>query len=807
MDNAQKIWNYLKKQGFSDYGIAGIMGNLYAESSLQPDNLQNSANINLKMTDKQYTDVVDNGSYKDFVTDGAGYGLAQWTYSTLKKELLETCKKNQTSIADINSQLECLCKQLSSHKILEALQQATSVAEASNLFLLKFERPKDQSNTVKQKRIEYGMRYLQQFQNKGGSGMKYSSSNPPLVCMATQSACYKTNSTMKILGVLWHSTGANNKTLKRYVQPSNDDPNREALLTKIGKNPNNNHENRAASQIGLNAWIGTLADGTVAAVQTMPWNRTPWGCGAGSRGSCNNGWIQFEICEDALTDKNYFNQAYQEACELTAYLCKTYGLDPKGTVQFNGVTVPVILCHKDSSNLGLGSNHADVLHWFPKFGKTMDNVRNDVAALMNGSSGSITPPSSDTTFINIKFGDEGSRVKDLQQKLISLGYSCGSWGADGDFGSATQGAVQNFQKDHNLSPDGIVGQTTWNAILKAIENKDKPTPAPQPTADEIYRVRLSWDNPSSQIGAFKVFENAKAACDKLGGNYKVFNSAGQEVYPKKDTTPVTPTPSQPDTPVTPATKYTGVVLGSASHDERGQYRGGQAGDQTKTEVATQNWYKGNWDTVLRPKTNLLAEKIAAADEQACGNNAIGYDQLQRNTLLAEAKKVGMNLSKITTPCECDCSSLVSTCCVAAGLPESIFFAGGNGCTTWTMQQACEKTGQFDVLKASKYIQQKDYLMRGDILLQTDMHVVVVLSNGSKAEGRSSGGSSTPSTKFPYIVQINTDILNVRSGPGTNYPVRTKVTRNYKYTIVEESEGWGRLKSGAGWIDLSYTIKV
>ena len=64
----------------------------------------------------------------------------------------------------------------------------------------------------------------------------------------------------------------------------------------------------------------------------------------------------------------------------------------------------------------------------------------------------------------------------------------------------------------------------------------------------------------------------------------------------------------------------------------------------------------------------------------------------------------MDLSKITTPCECDCSSLVSTCCVAAGLPESIFFAGGNGRTTWTMQQGCEQTGQFEVLKASKYTQ-------------------------------------------------------------------------------------------------------
>jgi hypothetical protein len=69
------------------------------------------------------------------------------------------------------------------------------------------------------------------------------------------------------------------------------------------------------------------------------------------------------------------------------------------------------------------------------------------------------------------------------------------------------------------------------------------------------------------------------------------------------------------------------MLGSASHDERGQYRGGSAGDSTGTEVAIQNWYKNGWDTVLRPKTAILAEKIAAADEKACGNNKIGYDQL------------------------------------------------------------------------------------------------------------------------------------------------------------------------------------
>lgn len=114
----------------------------------------------------------------------------------------------------------------------------------------------------------------------------------------------------------------------------------------------------------------------------MPWNYRPWGCGSGPKGSCNDGWIQFEICEDSLTDINYFNAVYKEACELTAYLCKKYNLDPYGYTYNNGVKVPVILCHQDSYRLGLGSNHSDIYNWFNRYGKTMDNVRNDVAYIM-----------------------------------------------------------------------------------------------------------------------------------------------------------------------------------------------------------------------------------------------------------------------------------------------------------------------------------------------------------------------------------------------------------------------------------------
>ena len=59
----------------------------------------------------------------------------------------------------------------------------------------------------------------------------------------------------------------------------------------------------------------------------------------------------------------------------------------------------------------------------------------------------------------------------------------------------------------------------------------------------------------------------------------------------------------------------------------------------------------------------------------------------------------------------------------------------------------------------------------------------------------------------YLVKINTDVLNVRAGAGTSYPVVTQVKRGQVYTIVDEKDGWGKLKSCAGWIKLSYTVRV
>lgn len=130
--------------------------------------------------------------------------------------------------------------------------------------------------------------------------MKYNSTNKPLVCMQTQSTCYKDTYKMTVKGILWHDTGADNPTLKRYVQPSDVRPaedtySKEEWLQILGVNKNGNDWNHVENDAGLNCWIGKLADGTVTTIQTMPWDYRPWGCAKGKKGTCNDGWIQFEI--------------------------------------------------------------------------------------------------------------------------------------------------------------------------------------------------------------------------------------------------------------------------------------------------------------------------------------------------------------------------------------------------------------------------------------------------------------------------------------------------------------------------------
>lgn len=196
-----------------------------------------------------------------------------------------------------------------------------------------------------------------------------------LTCLLTQNDCYRTGAYMRPAGVMVHSTGADNPTLRRYVQPTEGSQNEEELLALLGVNQNGNHWNRSGVDKCVHGFIGKLADGGVAACQTLPWNMRGWHAGQGTSGrSANDSHISFEICEDGLEDSVYFAEVYRAAVELTAMLCSQYGLDP--------MEDGVVICHSEGYRRGIASGHADVEHWFPRQGKTMDDFRADVAREM-----------------------------------------------------------------------------------------------------------------------------------------------------------------------------------------------------------------------------------------------------------------------------------------------------------------------------------------------------------------------------------------------------------------------------------------
>ena len=166
-DNAKIIWAFLTGKGLNAFAVAGIMGNLKAESALNPKNLQQTYEKKLGYTDVSYTEAVDNGTYGNFVKDSAGYGLAQWTYWSRKQALLEYAQSVKKSIGDLNMQLEFLWKEMQGYKaVMSVLKTATSVKQASDVILTEYEKPANQGDSVKATRAKYGQAYYDKYAPK-----------------------------------------------------------------------------------------------------------------------------------------------------------------------------------------------------------------------------------------------------------------------------------------------------------------------------------------------------------------------------------------------------------------------------------------------------------------------------------------------------------------------------------------------------------------------------------------------------------------------------------------------------------------
>lgn len=149
---------------------------------------------------------------------------------------------------------------------------------------------------------------------------------------------------LKPTGIVVHSTGCNQRLVEPYLNGFN--------IPSVGKS--------------VHGFIG-MDNNVLTYVQTLPYNIRCAGCGSGTKGSYNASHIQFEICED-VGDSKWFTETYNAALDVCAELCTEYGIKPEN-----------VICHSEAYLLGYGSNHADVMHWWSHYGKSMDTFRKDLS--------------------------------------------------------------------------------------------------------------------------------------------------------------------------------------------------------------------------------------------------------------------------------------------------------------------------------------------------------------------------------------------------------------------------------------------
>ncbi len=226
---------------------------------------------------------------------------------------------------------------------------------------------------------------------------------------AVNNLCYIASQKMVPQGIVVHSTGVDNPYLKRYVDAPNE----------VGNNQYGNHWNVAmpgGKKVCVHSFIGYDKDKQIRVAELLPHNICCWGVGRGKKGSYNYdpAYIQFEICEDKLDDKTYYEKAFVVAAEYCAELCKTYN-----------ISTDKIVGHCEVYHLGYGSNHSDPEHWMKNFGETMDDFRNRVSDILKSNNGN-TENKRETVSGN-NFFEKGDLVSIANNATYYNGKAVPSW--------------------------------------------------------------------------------------------------------------------------------------------------------------------------------------------------------------------------------------------------------------------------------------------------------------------------------------------------------------------------------------------
>lgn len=469
--NEKRIWDYLLGKIGNPFGAAGLMGNLYAESGLRPDNLQNTYEKKLGMSDASYTAAVDNGSYTNFIKDSAGYGLAQWTYWSRKQNLLDFAKERGASIGDLDMQLDFLMKELAGYSsVLKTLRTATSVREASDTVLTKYERPADQSEAAQARRASYGQKYYD----------RYATATAPEA--STEEGEKMTYDPKRVIDIALAEVGY----LEKETNAQLDDK------TANAGDENYTKYARDLDALGFYngrkqhvAWCDVFVDHSFVeaygmevalAITFQPYGKS--NCGAGCKYSRQyyqqNGHL---FNEPEPGDQVFF---YSKDKSTISHTGLVYAVDNSYIYTVEGNT---------SSASGVVANGGAVAK--KKYKRSYDRLagfgRPDYG--MKASSVVDIPSTNPTTAYELgdrtlKKGDKGDDVEDMQENLIKLGYDLGDDGADGKFGSKTDEAVRNFQRSSALEVDGKFGPKSLTAMKSALATLEKEQPEQQPEEEQ-----------------------------------------------------------------------------------------------------------------------------------------------------------------------------------------------------------------------------------------------------------------------------------------------------------------------------------
>ena len=412
--NAEKIWNYCKSKGMNDYGCSGVLSSLDCESGLNPMNLEDNYEHTSGFTDESYTAAVNSGSYTKFVTDGFGFGLAQWTYWSRKQGLLAYARSCGVSISDMEMQLNYLYKELmeSFASVLHTLKTASSVLEASNAMLLKYECPLDTSISVQNLRASYAQKYYDRFA--------------------------KATEVKKSMSYITVNKKANRK-LSEHFGSSEFDCHGNGCCTSTVIN-----EKLVEYLELLRKHFGkpiTITSGYRCIVH----NRNV----GGATGSRHGKGDAADIVIQGIAPRT------------VAQYAESIGILGIGLYETAADGHFVHIDTRDYKSFWYGQACA-ARTTFGTYAEANNSAGNSTVS--NGSANS-------DNYI-LASGSTGAKVKELQENLITLGYSCGKYGADGSYGSATALAVRKFQSNHGLSADGVAGYMTLTAITKELQEKN-----------------------------------------------------------------------------------------------------------------------------------------------------------------------------------------------------------------------------------------------------------------------------------------------------------------------------------------------